>query len=111
MNINDPFGRMGARREREYQSLCHALKEAGLKDPQAAQQQLDAIRKRGVYGVCIIVPLVAILMLLFPQALVFFIAIGAMSVMWLVNASRKGQLYLQRYIDEELSSRDDSQDI
>ncbi|WP_210394844.1 hypothetical protein [Motiliproteus sediminis] len=103
MNINDPFGRMDARQERDYQSLRHALQQAGLSDPRQAAAQLDKIRKRGIIGVCVTIPLTLILMLLIPEARVVFIALGALLVLWIINATRKGQLYLQRYINEELT--------
>ncbi|HEY5718156.1 MAG TPA: hypothetical protein VIS52_06635 [Motiliproteus sp.] len=102
MNINDPFGRMSARHERDYQSLRKALLEAGLTDPEAAAQHLARIRQRGVIGVGIAIPLTLALMLLFPDTRAVSLGLGGLFVLWTLNASRKGQQYLQRYIAEEL---------
>jgi len=102
MNLNDPFGRMEARHERDYQSLRRSLLEAGLTDPEAALAQLNKIRKRGIIGVCITIPLTLIGMLMAPEARLVAVALGALLVLWIVNATRRGQLFLQRYIKEEL---------
>jgi len=104
MNINDPFGRLSARQERDYQSLCRSWRKAGLTDPTEAVAQLTRIRKRGIVGVCISIPLALMLMLALPELRILFLSLGTLLVLWIVNATRKGQLYLQRYIKEELLS-------
>ncbi len=108
MDLNDPFGRMGPKRERHYESLRSSLISTGLTDKAEAEVLLTKLQKRGRIGIAISVVSMLFLLLLFPEARVLFIALGCVLVMWFVNASRNGQLYVQRYIDEELSGVDKS---
>lgn len=101
MKLNDPFGRMARRREREYESLKQALLKAGMTDEQKARDLMDNLAKRSKTGLMVIVPIVAVLALLFREYAVFILAFGALIILWLTNTSRRGQEYISRYIEEE----------
>ncbi len=107
MNINDPFGRMQGKQQRDYESLCQSLRKSGVTTPVAAQQLLQNLGKRMRYGLAIIVPITVALALLFPEARIITLAVGGLLAVWVVNVSRRGQQYLTRYISEELSTEPD----
>lgn len=106
MNINDPFGRMQGKQQRDYESLCESLRRSGLDNPAAARLLLVKLGKRMTYGLAIIIPTTLALVLLFPDMRIITLAIGGLLSVWIVNASRRGQLYVERYIHEELENRD-----
>lgn len=101
MNLNDPFGRLEARQAKDYQSLRKALKEAGVDSREAAQRLHDRLGRRCRLSIAILLPVTLLLALLFPQAQVVFIALGGLGVLWVVNATRRGRMHLERYIAEE----------
>ena len=108
MNINDPFGRMQSRRQRDYESLCRSLKKAGITNRNDAQKLVLNLHRRKRIGLMITLPLTALLALLLPELRVMVIAFGGLAVLWLVNATRKGVEFVERYIDEELADSGDS---
>ncbi len=102
MNLNDPFGRMQTKRQREYESLCRSLREAGLTGREEAEALIESMRRRCRLGLAVIVPGTLLLALAFPEARVLVVALGGIAALWLFNASRRGQEYVARYIREEL---------
>ncbi|TCK08266.1 hypothetical protein [Marinobacterium mangrovicola] len=101
MKLNDPFGRMARRREREYESLKQALLKAGMTDAQKAGELRDNLAKRSKTGLMVVIPIIVILALVFREYAVFALAFGVLAILWLTNTSRRGQEYINRYIAEE----------
>ncbi len=108
MNINDPFGRMQNRRERDYQSLCQSLRKAGLNTKADATQLRDNMAKRCKLGLGIIIPFTLVLVVLFPEQWIFTLTLGTGISAWLFNVTKRGQKYVERYIEEELDDTDNS---
>ena len=109
MNINDPFGRMGKQRQREYESLRESLQKAGISNRADAQALIENLKKRQRIGLLIVIPTTIALTLLFPEVLIVTVSAGALAGLWLVNTSRRGQMYVERYIAEELADHGDSE--
>ena len=107
MNINDPFGRVQDKHQRNYESLCEALKKAGVTNRAAAEALLVKLRKRGLWGLAIIVPIALLLALALPQLRIFVLACGVLLVFWLMKTSLNSQDYVKRYIREVLAEDDD----
>ncbi|GGB79076.1 hypothetical protein GCM10011352_00890 [Marinobacterium zhoushanense] len=101
MKLNDPFGRMARRREREYHSLCESLKKAGLTDRAKAEELRENLRKRTKKSLWFIMPAIVILALIFQTYAIYVLAFGALVVLWLTNTTQRGTEYLNRYIEEE----------
>lgn len=101
MKLNDPFGRMARRREREYESLKQALQKAGMTDKQKAEELKTNLAKRSKTGLMVVIPVVVILALAFREYAIFVLAFGILAILWLTNTSRRGQEYISRYIAEE----------
>lgn len=102
MNLNDPFGRMEARQQRDYASLCASLRKAGVTRREQARELRDNLGKRCRVFIAVAVVLTLVLALLFPQGQLLIVALGGLFVLWVINATRNGQRYVTRYIEEEL---------
>jgi len=103
MNINDPFGRMKDKHQRNYESLCLSLQKAGVTDRADAQALLVKLHWRGVWGLAVIVTVTLILALVLTELRFFILACGALLVFWLSKTSVNSQEYVKRYIQEELA--------
>lgn len=108
MNINDPFGRVQEKHQRNYESLCLSLKKNGLTDRADAQALLVKLRQRGIWGLVFIVLVTLLLSLGFPELRFLVIACGLLLVFWLGKTSFSSQEYVRRYIREELAENDES---
>jgi len=108
MNINDPFGRMQDKHQRNYESLCLTLQKAGLTNRADAQALLEKLRWRGIWGLVFIVPVTLLLALVLPELRLFVLACGVLLVFWLSRTSVNSQEYVKRYIREELAEHDES---
>ena len=108
MNLNDPFGRMQDKHQRNYESLCLSLQKAGLTNRADAQALLKKLRRRGLWGMAIIVLVTLPLALALPELRFFVLACGALLVFWLSKTCVNSQEYVKRYIREELAEHDES---
>ena len=102
MNLNDPFGRLQSKRQKEYESLRDSLKETGLDNLADAQALLDKIQRRGRWGLTMIVPTTLLLALILPQLRALVLICGALAVFWLFKTVLNSRKYVKRYIQEEL---------
>lgn len=102
MNLNDPFGRLQSKRQKEYESLRDSLKEVGLNNLEDAEALLEKLKRRGLMGVAIIVPAALLIALLLPGLRAFVLACGLLAIFWLVKTTLNSREYVQRYIQEEL---------
>lgn len=101
MKLNDPFGRMARRREREYQSLGESLRKAGLTDRDKAQALIESLRTRTKKMLWFAAPAIVVLALIFREYAIYIIAFGLLIVLWLINTTQRGTEYIGRYIEEE----------
>jgi len=108
MNINDPFGRMKDKHQRDYESLCHSLQKVGLTNRADAQALLVKLRRRGIWGLAVIVLVTLILMLALQELRYFVLAGGVLLFFWLSKTSANGQDYVKRYMREKLDEHDES---
>ena len=112
MNLSDPFGRMAKRQQQEYDSLSGTLREAGVTDIEQAESLIDDAKRRGKKSVTVAVLVTVILALVFPDARLVVIPLGAIFCFWVLKITTNGQKYIRRYIEEELSGKvdEDNQD-
>ncbi|WP_432472931.1 hypothetical protein [Amphritea sp. HPY] len=103
MNLVDPFGRMKARRQKEYESLRGSLIKAGITSPAQAEALLINAQRRGRWSILVAVLVTILLSVLFPEARIIFITLGALFCFWVNKVTSNGQKYIRRYIDEELN--------
>lgn len=102
MNLNDPFGRMQSKRQKDYESLRLSLKEVGLSNLVDAQTLLEKLRRRGIRGLAVLTPATLLLALALPELRVFILACGALAAFWLIKTTLNSQEYVKRYMREEL---------
>lgn len=107
MNLNDPFGRMKDKHQRNYQSLCLSLQKSGLNNRADAQALLEKLRRRGIWGLAFIAALTLLLALALPELRFFFLTCGVLLAIWLSKTCLNGQDYVKRYIREELADQDE----
>lgn len=107
MNINDPFGRLKQRREREYQTLCKSLREAGVTNRRDAQLLLERLMRRGKTGLFFTIPLTVLLALLLPEYQIVTIPIGILITAWLLKITSRSREHIERYIKEDLGDQSD----
>ncbi|PLX80091.1 MAG: hypothetical protein C0616_09150 [Desulfuromonas sp.] len=108
MNINDPFGRIESKRQKEYESLRLSLQKIGLTNRDEAEVLLKKLRRRGTWGLAIILPIVLLLMLALPELRFLFVACGGLAAFWVIKTVLNSQEYVKRYIQEELSDPGES---
>ena len=108
MNLNDPFGRMQDKHQRDYESLCLSLQKANQTNRADAQALLVKLRRRGIWGQAFIVPVTLLLALALPELRFFVLACGGLLVFWLSKTCTNSQEYVKRYIREELADHDES---
>ena len=108
MNINDPFGRMQDKHQRNYESLCSSLQKAGLTNRADAQALLEKLRWRVIWGLAFIVPVTLLLALVLPELRFIVLACGILLLFWLSKTSVQSREYVKRYIREELTEDDES---
>lgn len=108
MNINDPFGRIQNKHQRNYDSLRLSLQESGLTDRADAEALLVKLRWRGIWGLAFIVPVTLLLALVLAELRFLVLACGVLLVFWLSKTCLNSQEYVKRYIREELAEQDES---
>ena len=102
MNINDPFGRMASKHQKEYDALRESFTNMGINTPEAAQELIEKLKKRGKMGVAVIAAGTLILTLLLQELMALILLIGAVAVFWLIKTSQKSQDYVRKYLKEEI---------
>ena len=108
MNINDPFGRIQDKHQRNYESLRLSLKKAGLTNRTNAQALLKRLHRRGIWGLAVTGTVTVLLALALAELRFFVLACGVLLAFWLSKTSLNSQEYVKRYIREELTEHDES---
>jgi len=107
MNLNDPFGRIQSRRQKEYDSLRLSLQEAGLTNRADAEALMEKLQRRGIKGLAVITPVSLLLALELPELRTLVLTCGVLAAFWVIKTSLNSQEYVKRYIREELGDRDE----
>ncbi|RRJ83979.1 hypothetical protein [Aestuariirhabdus litorea] len=110
MQLNDPFGRMATKRQREYEVVRQSLQGSDVTTVEAGQALLNNIRQRGKWMILGAIPCALIPALLLPQFALAFIVTGVLFIAWTFSTTRNGLGYVQRYINEELQGATDDAD-
>jgi len=106
MNLNDPFGRIAHREEKEYKSLSKTLKESNVNTRQEAEVVLQRVQARGKkIAIGVFVALIAVA-LIFPKAFILVLVFAAILLFWVFKTTLNARKYIQRYIEEEFSESD-----
>ena len=110
MNLTDPFGRMESRRQKEYESLSSTLREAGVDTKEQAEELIVDARRRRKKSIIIAAVITLILAVVFPEGRLFIIPLGTLFCFWVLKITGNGEIYIRRYIDEELSDNSSGED-
>ena len=106
MKLNDPFGRLESRHQIGYESMRDTLRSSGIDTPQAALDVITQSKKRALkflsVGILLVVPAVWLL----PKLMPLTISLALFFVVWVVHSNMSAQRYIPRYINEDLSKRD-----
>jgi len=104
MNMNDPFGRVQSKRQKEYESLRDSLRKNGVTTRVQAEELLEQLRRRGNWWLAVIVPGTLLLALVLTEVRGAVLVCGAIALLWLHITLKKSQEYVKRYIQEELGN-------
>lgn len=111
MNLADPFGRIKAKHQKEYESLCASLVKADISTAaQAEAIQLD-VQRRGRWSILSALVITILLSVIFTELTIIFISLGALFCFWAFKTTSNGNKYIQRYINEELNQDLDSNSV
>jgi len=106
MKHNEPVGRKAHREEKQYQSLSNTLKESGIKTIWDAENFLERLQTRKMRTVYVLLAILLIAGFIFPKAFGFIVMFSALILLWVLRTTKNTRMYVQRYIDEELSAKD-----
>ncbi len=102
MNLNDPFGRIQSKRQKEYQSLRQSLQKMGINTPADARELLEKLYRRGIWGVAVIAPVTLFLMVALPELRFFVLGCGVLAGFLWIKTSLRSREYVKRYMREDL---------
>ena len=103
MKLNDPFNRLAKQQNKEYLTFRDTLKTAQVDSLPNAEALLADIKRRALIFSAAIGLIVLVISLFFPEVAVMTMIIGVLTALWAITNSVKGQRYVKRYIQEELS--------
>ncbi len=103
MNLNDPFGRLARKDEKEYEALCAVLKRDGVDNADAVQNVETAVRNRVLISISVVLAVTLLLAVLLPEWKVIVFAVSIFLIFWMVKVLVSSKRHLRRYIENELS--------
>jgi hypothetical protein len=104
MKLNDPFGRMELRHQTGYESMRNTLRDSHIDTPQAAHEVIRQTKKRAMKYIGVIAAIFLPFLVFLPKALPVTLSIAFFLIAWIAISAINGSRYIQRYIDEDLSS-------
>lgn len=104
MKLNDPFNRLAKQQQNEYLTLRDTLKTAKVDSLLNAEALLADIKRRAWTFSAVIALIVFMTSIFFPEVAVTSMVIGIFTALWAITNSLKGQRYVKRYIQEEVSN-------
>ena len=105
MKLNDPFNRLAKQQQNEYLNFRDTLKAAHVDSVPNAEALLADINRRVWKFTAVIVLIVLVTSVFFPEVAVISMIIGLFTVLWAITSSVKGQRYVKRYIEEDLCEK------
>jgi len=109
MKLNDPFGRIAHRENKEYQSLSKTLKKSGVNNRREAEAVMARLQTRKTQTVYVVLIALLLLVFFYPEAFIFLLIFSGLIVLWVFKTTSNAHKYIQRYIEEELSEGDKQQ--
>ncbi len=103
MNMNDPFGRVGQKQQRSYESLRCSLQDAGVTTLSQAETVLLGMRKRAIFILLLVALITGIAVLFFPAVSTLIIVLALIVLFWLLVTTLNGFSFVKRYMKDELS--------
>lgn len=102
MKIDDPFGRKAQKQERNYVSLCGALKQAGVSTADDVLRCERNVTRNAVVMVVLALLSVLLAALIYPAVLGLVAVLAAIVMLWVAVTTVNGRRHLQRYLREEI---------
>ncbi|MGI9537631.1 MAG: hypothetical protein ACR2PB_11210 [Desulfocapsaceae bacterium] len=104
MKLNDPFGRMERRHQVGYEAVRDSMFRNNIDTVTGARTIIKDTKKRAFKFVVAAIVAGLLTYLLLPKALVAVGAVIALAGAWVTAWTINGERYINRYIEEELSS-------
>lgn len=105
MKLNDPFGRIASREEKEYQSLRNTLEKSNVKTILDAEYVMERLQSRKTKVVYAVLGILLLLGFIFPKAFALIVFLAALAVLWVLKTTKNARRYIKRYIEEELKDK------
>jgi len=101
LKLNDPFGRVSKRNQRDYASLRDRFRQEGIRDAQGVKRIAENMTATAVRVVLLVLGISIAAALFFPQALAILVALNVLILLWGLSVYLKTRLHLKRYVREE----------
>ena len=101
MKLNDPFGRVSNRNQRNYQSLRDRLHQEGIRDASAVSTFTRNMTGTAVKLLLILFGVSLLAAAFLPQFRVVLIALNALALLWVGVVYFQARMHLKRYLREE----------
>lgn len=101
MKLNDPFGRVSKKNQRNYQSLRDRLRQEEIRDPAAIARFTTNMTGTAARLAMIIFGASMALAVFFPELLATLLTLDALVLLWIAVGYIQTRLHLKRYIREE----------
>lgn len=105
MSFSDPFNRVSRKREREYSAFQEQLKQAGLDTEEKVRAVLQKSRGRMLRLGAIVVVVMLLVSLIWPDLTGIVIVFGGLILLWLAITMVRGQRMLKRFIQQEFAGK------
>lgn len=101
MKLNDPFGRVSNRNQRNYQSLRDRLHQEGIQDTEAVAAFTRNVTGTAVKLLLLLFGISLALAVFFPQFRAVLIALNLLVLLWVCAVYFQTRMHLKRYLREE----------
>lgn len=102
MKLNDPFGRVGRRRDHAYMGFREQMRRRGVDDASAASAVARGMNRLAAQIILVLAAATISLSLLFPPYRGGLLVIAILLLIWVGSSHFQARLHLRRYISEEL---------
>ena len=101
MNLNDPFQRVGRKRQRTYEALRDNLLQQGVRDYDAALMVSNAMSRNATVMSGVVLFATVVLVLIFPNAAGVVFVFALLAAIWIGATFFQARMHLKRYMLEE----------
>ena len=105
MNFSDPFNRVAAREQQDYDTLQRHLSEAGIDSEDKAVRMLAQSRLRMIKLILLAGLVCLAIAALLPQWAGVVLVSGALLELWLITVTLRGQRLFTRFIKEQFKQQ------